>query len=951
MHYITKANTTYAGKPKVYVCAHPEDIDCYLPEIAKDIFRTQNCSIWYCDDYNERCTDEHLSELLQVQLFVLPVTKHLLSTKNLAIECELPLARKNNISVLPLMQEPGLDVEFNRICGDLQFLDKHNADPSTISYQEKLSKYLSAVLINDQLAQKVREAFDAYVFLSYRKKDRKAAQDLMRLIHKNDFARDIAIWYDEFLVPGENFNHYIEQKLRSSDMFVLAVTPSVLEKRTDENGCLCDNYIVENEYRIAKESNKIIIPVELSKTDKKALHDIYSGIPDCVSPKDDSLSKLILDALGSLAKKRFHSSPEHDYFIGLAYLGGIDVEVDYEKAVELITSAAEAGLVEAIDRLINMYSCGLAVRQSDECIIYWLEQKVAILETLTEEATGESACASLAHTYQSLGEYLSKSTRKENIVRAGTLYRKALDLWEQLDTGNKVILTEKLEATSKLYRLTAIWLENNNQLTAALEMYQLLLQQHRQKTADSPDDLQAKQNLCLVLCDLGILHHKLRQKEKAIGYLQEAIELSEHLVESFDNFAILYGTASNRIATVLDEAGDPQQAMLYNLNACEVYRHLCQKNKQMYELRLAEALLNNGILCSSIDVRNDPEAKKQYLEAIQIYETSPNRDAHFLFCKMVAYYKLANVYGREGDGKAAISAYEQCVDIGEALEGLPPTEEVLSQLAVIHLDYGTLSHALNAYPKEPEKVIGIMEKAVALYAVLCDMSTSYRNLFMEAQEKLFSIQNTQSNPEPADVAPSPAALEILYLIEKGEQLEKKELYGKALDPYFVALQKIDVLIENNDTNGQYRLTYIDLCERIGNILKKCGDNKEAMEFYELAYTTALVQLQRDHSEMSIRSIGNLCEKIAPIAASISKAKEYYTTSYNAYKVLVAVNPDEESFHRLATVAKHLATVDKTNIDIDLLSEAGDIWKKLFKDTLDEKYLLLYFAVRKQCEQL
>ncbi len=41
MQYITKANTTYAGKPKVYICAHPEDIECHTPDIAKEIFRTQ----------------------------------------------------------------------------------------------------------------------------------------------------------------------------------------------------------------------------------------------------------------------------------------------------------------------------------------------------------------------------------------------------------------------------------------------------------------------------------------------------------------------------------------------------------------------------------------------------------------------------------------------------------------------------------------------------------------------------------------------------------------------------------------------------------------------------------------------------------------------------------------------------------------------------------------------
>lgn len=47
---------------------------------------------------------------------------------------------------------------------------------------------------------------DAYVFLSYRKKDRKHAKELMRLIHANRFCLDIAIWYDGFLAAGEDFN-------------------------------------------------------------------------------------------------------------------------------------------------------------------------------------------------------------------------------------------------------------------------------------------------------------------------------------------------------------------------------------------------------------------------------------------------------------------------------------------------------------------------------------------------------------------------------------------------------------------------------------------------------------------------------------------------------------------------------------------------------------------------
>ena len=52
------------------------------------------------------------------------------------------------------------------------------------------------------MAEKVKVAFDAYIFLSYRKKDRKYANELMRLIHKNDFCRDIGLGISTKLFPA-----------------------------------------------------------------------------------------------------------------------------------------------------------------------------------------------------------------------------------------------------------------------------------------------------------------------------------------------------------------------------------------------------------------------------------------------------------------------------------------------------------------------------------------------------------------------------------------------------------------------------------------------------------------------------------------------------------------------------------------------------------------------------
>ena len=50
------------------------------------------------------------------------------------------------------------------------------------------------------------------------------------------------------------------------------------------------------------------------------------------------------------------NEPEHNFLIGLAYLDGIDVEVNRERGIEMITLAAEAGLIEAMEKLFLLYS-------------------------------------------------------------------------------------------------------------------------------------------------------------------------------------------------------------------------------------------------------------------------------------------------------------------------------------------------------------------------------------------------------------------------------------------------------------------------------------------------------------------------------------------------------------------------------------------------------------------
>lgn len=362
LQYKTRGNDSPQGNPRVYFCCHPEDFNKYFETVSEEILQYQRCAIWYASPDVVRDEDFFL-DLKQMQLCVMPVTTNLLCTENEALDAEFKFAMENHIPVLPLMQESGLEEIFNKKCGDLQFLDKNNMDATAIDYKEKLKKYLDTVLIGDELAEKIRAAFDAYVFLSYRKKDRRYAQELMRLIHKNEFCRDIAIWYDEFLTPGENFNDSIKEAIQKSGLFVLAVTPNLVNET---------NYIMTTEYPMAKQEGKLILPAELVPTDRERLLEQYADIPNPTDPHNASeFSDALLASIKQIAIKESDHSPEHNFFIGLAYLGGIDVEVDYTRAVEIITSAAEAGLSDAMEKLIDIYEKGIGVTQDYSQVVLW----------------------------------------------------------------------------------------------------------------------------------------------------------------------------------------------------------------------------------------------------------------------------------------------------------------------------------------------------------------------------------------------------------------------------------------------------------------------------------------------------------------------------------------------------------------------------------------------------
>ncbi len=354
----TRGNASPLGKLKIWFCAHSDDVERYLGQISENIYDINylDWAIWYDKEISEDYDDDFLKSLERMELFVVPITQKLLYEPNRAIDVEVPFAIKNHIPVLPLVQEDGLIEQFNKRFHNLQYIDTLDRD-----FKQKLKNYLCQILIDSDLVDQVKSNFTKYIFLSYRKKDREFVSKIMEGIHSRPCFRQVAIWFDDFLIPGENFDDQILDEIDRSDAVVLLVTPNILED---------NNYVLTREYVEASGRKKFILPIEAMETNYVEYHTKYpsllKGIPLDNIERTLSMLEERLDDINTIK-----STPNSNYLLGLAYLNGINVEKNYEYAVEFLQNAAKDGNAPAMEKLSSIYLHGNGVAFSYSSALHW----------------------------------------------------------------------------------------------------------------------------------------------------------------------------------------------------------------------------------------------------------------------------------------------------------------------------------------------------------------------------------------------------------------------------------------------------------------------------------------------------------------------------------------------------------------------------------------------------
>lgn len=640
----TRGMNNPQGKPRVYFCCHQDDFDKYFDEISDEILSKQNCSIWYKDITAVGQNESFFTDLKQMQLFVMPVTSNLLCTENEELDIEFKFAIENHIPVLPLMQEPGLVELFNQKCGELQFLDKNSGESTAISYDEKLGKFLSSVLIGDELAEKIRSAFATYIFLSYRKKDRKQAQDLMRLIHKNELCRDIAIWYDEFLIPGENFNEAIRDALLKSGLFLLAVTPNLINE---------PNYIMSTEYPMAQKHNKRILPAEIVPTNRLILKEKYNGIPECANGLDETeLSLALLTAIDKVTNSESSNSPEQNFYIGLAYLGGVDVEIDLDYAVELIKLSAQSNYEPAQKRLVDMYRNGVGLPINLTEAIKWqamiVKSKQEQFDSTLSTDDGEIVqCGlSLFDEIIKLGQLLAENKDRQQAVE---FFLKA-DLIIQKIGSHTILPMFLINRSADCLIEIACCEINDKKSTSAIQLLYDAIAKYRECPLDSTIKIGKAYSL------IGDAWLNSGEKKRAVDGYVKCIEMLEPLIaSSAGNYAaeLYLAQAYSQLAIAVDDT-----TARYTEKAISMYKRI---DKEKYSL-----LVKIDYFWLLVQYADSQRKKGDIENAIRCYcslfdlameieeqETCDNRE-DLLEIISVAHYKMFVVSVEREDKEAAL---------------------------------------------------------------------------------------------------------------------------------------------------------------------------------------------------------------------------------------------------------------------------------------------------------
>jgi hypothetical protein len=216
MIFRTKGDTIPKGKQYIFVHAAPEDQKLRDEVVSKILSLTDGprYCLWYEEKPEAVFTARGKEELREMAVFIPLITESYFrlvrgNVKGGNAADFIESVQLQGTAVLPVLESSKLLPQFNKAFGELHGVSLSHPD-AWRKAEEQLGRFLSDHGLEERIT---REAFTGRLFLSYRKKDIAEAREIMKAIHDTDAAGAAAIWFDEFLVAGRDFNDDIMENL------------------------------------------------------------------------------------------------------------------------------------------------------------------------------------------------------------------------------------------------------------------------------------------------------------------------------------------------------------------------------------------------------------------------------------------------------------------------------------------------------------------------------------------------------------------------------------------------------------------------------------------------------------------------------------------------------------------------------------------------------------------
>lgn len=885
----TKGMVNPKGKPRVYFTCHPDDFIRTFDKVSGDLLKVSDCAIYYTENMNEVLSDrEQETDLSLMNLFVIPVTRKLLENHSRAMDADLLFAKRMNIPVLPIMFDSNLDRLYgqNDKFGEMQYINPFSSDKTEISYEEKLKKFLTSVLVSDETAKRVRSAFDAYMFLSYRKKDRFYANELMRLIHSNRECRDIAIWYDEYLVPGESFNENISKMLNDSKLFTLLVTPNLLE---EPDGI--PNFVMGKEYPAALELGMEIVAAEMESTDRDELSNKFKGVPECVNPREEKQFKeRLIQALRKVAVTSNDRDPEHNYLIGLAYRDGIDVEVDRQRGLDLIKTAAETGHIEAASDLAKMYYYGIHVAKNYEQAAYWQEKKIRWLRKECDSNQCNKNKFDLIDALRFYTEIARDSvTDSDTVFELIECCEEALELCDAVELSDDYSNSRFVESRLNTLRSLAILYENSRDFDKTIETYEEALRLWKiiayadEKTEDENTQIQNKWRIAQIHHDMGILYGKKGSFTDAITEYEKSLKIYDQLCQETTDFIPNALGVHNALAhdAVYVNIG---KALKHSEVALNISKILYDANPQIFDLLRAKTLLSRSFVLSESGSSALDELEAICLEAVDIFMAHKDDGSHeTIFNLMNVLYKLASIYRRKCEWDEARKYYIEATHVSDQLLRIANVEDK-EAVAHLYFDYGTFSVGFSENSSFDTSIM-LLNKALELFREVSSSKPNCKQYVDETESVLRTIRQGLNSAESNDLRKKleendsgkiAALYQFQHFYEKGDAAERARVFDKAIMNYQSALEQMEILEELGESMG--RLSFADIYDRIAFCYEMSEEYDEAKKFYAQALLLAVTEAKETEETKAYDSAINYAWKLASFCEEFgdkTEAQKHY----------------------------------------------------------------------------